>query len=143
MGVNRGIAGASGLAALHLLWAYVANAAAMSEPVRTLAKDLTFCTGILSFLALAGYVSVKAHEQWVRITAVALLIALVGSSVIVTLVTMMSGQGFFRNSALLGESDVVQVLAGAGGIILYALVLTSVGILWGGILRRLRARYAA
>jgi hypothetical protein len=96
--------------------------------------------GVLTFLVLAGYVALKAGEQWWRTTATTLLIALAGSSVIVMLAALLSERGLSRNSALLGESKIIQVLAGAGGILLYVVVLTTIGILWGAILRKVGLR---
>jgi len=129
-----GIIGIVALGGLQLLWSHVANRATMPEPTRAQAKDLTFWSGVLTFLIFAGFIAVRVREKWWRAAALALLIALVGSSVVVVLASLLSDQGWSRNSALLGESGLTQVAAGAWGIVLYALTLTGIGLLWGALL---------
>lgn len=138
--VAYGLAGAVALGALQLLWGYVANRAQVDEGTRGLLKGLVFWAGVAGFMAFAGFVAVRGHEPWWKSAAVALLVASVGSSLVVIAGNLASGQGLARNSGLLGEPMGTQVAAGIAGIVVAALAMTAAGLVCGALVRWLARR---
>jgi hypothetical protein len=137
------ISGGSVLAALQVLWHYVANVFHMEEAIRTLLKEVTFGGGITLVLGMGCWFALSGGMAWMRRTvygvSTVMLTALLSSNAMLYLLR----GSINTNSAFLGAPLEVRIASGAVAILLYVLLPIIPVLLLGFIARRLLRQLTA